>query len=210
VRFWLAHLQHWNGSARWRSAQSTPFCFASDASLDGFGFYLESTPAHIDTSQWPPGVRVGAGFSGVYSPAHQHLHATSSQMTWCELFAVFAALSTYRSLLRHSCVLFFVDNETDVHILNRQATRSARLAGLMREIYAISTADNISLYARHRSGVDNVLADFLSRPDMHGYTHIVQRWRSEHPNMADRLSHVSVVHSNQFIHQRVLPSSTSI
>jgi hypothetical protein len=210
VRFWLAHLQQWNGSARWRSARSTPFRIATDASLSGFGFYLESTPAHIDTSQWPPGVRVGAGFCGVYSPAHQHLHATSSQMTWCELFAVFAALLTYRSLLRSSCVLFMVDNLADVHILNRQATRSARLAGLLREIYSISTAENIDLYACHRSGDENVLADFLSRPDLHQGTDIVSRWRSAHPHLADRLHSVSLVNSSQFVRQRVLPSSTSI
>ena len=116
ARFWLAHLHQWNGTARWRSAQSTPFCIATDASLSGFGFYLESTPPHTDASQWPPGLRVGAGYSGVYSPTHQHLHAASSQMTWCELFAVYAALLTYRTVLRHCCVLFYVDNETDVHI----------------------------------------------------------------------------------------------
>ena len=209
VRFWLAHLQQWNGSARWRSARSTPFRIATDASLAGFGFYLESVPAHIDTSQWPPGVKVGAGYCGVYSPADGHLHAASSQMTWCELFAVFAALLTYRSLLRSSCVLFLCDNKTDVHILNRQATRSARLAGLLREIYSVATAENIDLYACHRSGDDNVLADFLSRPDLHQHSHIVQRWSSAHPHMAHRLSSVSVVYSSDFIHQRVLPSSIS-
>jgi hypothetical protein len=209
ARFWLSHLHQWNGSAKWRSAQSAPFCIASDASLSGFGFYLESTPPHVNTSQWPQGVRVGTGYSGVYSLIHQHLHAASSQMTWCELFAVFAALSTYRTLLKNSCVLFFVDNETDVHILNRQATRSSRLAGLLREIYSISLTDNISIFARHRSGVDNILADFLSRPELHLHTHIVSRWQQAYPLLANRLTRVCVVSSSDFIHQRVLPVSTS-
>jgi hypothetical protein len=127
-------------------------------------------------------------------------------MTWCEMFAVYAALFTYRSLLRHCSVLFYVDNETDVHILNRQATRSARLAGLLREIYTISFQYNICVYARHRSGQDNVLADFLSRPDLHGRTHIVRQWRSTHPSLSHRLSCVSVVYSGQFINDRLLPS----
>ena len=206
VRFWLSHLHRWNGTAKWRSAQAAPFCMATDASLSGFGFYLESTPPHVNTSLWHPAMRVGAGYSGVYAPAHRHLHTASGQMTWCELFAVYAALSTYRSLLRHSCVLFFVDNETDVHILNRQATRSARLAGLLREIYSISIADNISIYARHRSGVDNVLADFLSRAELHQHTDIVARWQRTNPQLADRLSHVSVVSSSDLVHHRVLPA----
>ena len=60
------------------------------------------------------------------------------------------------------------DDQSDVHVLNRQATRSPRLAGLLREIYTIAVENNISLYARHRPGVDNVLADFLSRPGHFG------------------------------------------
>jgi hypothetical protein len=122
------------------------------------------------------------------------------------MFAVYAALFTYRRLLRHSSVLFFVDNETDVHILNRQATRSARLAGLLREIYTISLQYNICVSARHRSGQDNVLADFLSRPDLHGKTHIVRQWRSTHPSLSHHLSCVSVVYSGQFINDGLLPS----
>jgi hypothetical protein len=206
VRFWQAHLLQWNGTAHWRSAQSDPVCFASDASLEGFGFYLESTPSYLDTSTWPRHMRVGSGFSGVYSPAHGHLHDKPSQMTWCEMFAVYAALRKYCSLLRHCSILFYVDNETDMYILNRQATRSARLAGLLREIYSISLRYNISIYARHRSGQDNVLADFLSRPDLHGETHIVRQWRSAHPSRAHLLSCVSVVYSGQFINDRLLPS----
>ena len=208
ARFWLAHLHQWNGTAKWRSAQAAPFCIATDASLTGFGFYLESTPTHVDTSQWPQGVRVGTGYSGLYSTDHQHLHSTSGQMTWCELFAVYAALLTYRTVLRHGCVLFYVDNETDVHILNRQATRSSRLAGLLREIYSISLADNISIYARHRSGVDNTLADYLSRPELHQHTHIVSRWQRTYPHLSTCLSHVCVVHSSEFIRQQVLPEPT--
>lgn len=207
VRFWQAHLLHWNGRARWRSAQSAPFCFASDASLAGFGFYLESTPAHIDTSAWSAHLRVGAGFSGVYSPAHWRLHRDTGQMTWCEMFAVYAALHTYRSILRDSCVLFFVDNETDVFILNRQATGSRQLAGLLREIYTIALHYNISIYAKHRSGVDNILADFLSRPALHGGVDILDTWRDTHPSLSYMLSCVSVVHSAEFVRKRVLPQS---
>ena len=210
ARFWLAHLHQWNGTARWRSAQATPFRIATDASLDGFGFYLESTPPHVNTSQWPQGLRVGSGFSGVYSPAHQHLHTASSQMTWCEMFAVYAALLTYRTVLRHSCVLFLVDNETDVHILNRQATRSARLAGLLRGIYSICLRDNINIHAQHRSGVTNTLADYLSRPSFHQHTDIVSRWQHTHPDRAHCLSSVTLVYSDQFVRPQVLPQSTSM
>ena len=44
VRFWAQQLHHWNGRQQWRSSRAAPFVFASDASLSGFGFYLESAP----------------------------------------------------------------------------------------------------------------------------------------------------------------------
>jgi hypothetical protein len=96
--------------------------------------------------------------------------------------------------------------QSDVHVLNRQATRSPRLAGLLREIYSIAVQNNISLSARHRPGVDNDLADFLSRPELHGSTDIVSAWAAAHPSMSSRLSVVSHVHSQQFGSKRVRPS----
>ena len=209
VRFWQEHLAHWNGTERWRSARADPWSFASDASLEGFGFYLESTPAHIDTSSLPSRLRVGSGFCGIYSQQDAHLHAATGQMTWCEMFAVFAALVTYCSVLRDSSVLFYVDNKTDVDILNKQATRSNRLAGLLRDIYAIALYHNIRIRARHRSGIDNTLADFLSRPALHGGHDIVGVWGKTHPSLSARLTCVSTVFSHQFGNRRVRPSSTS-
>ena len=229
IRFWQDHLLRWNGTQRWRSAQSAPFVFASDASLSGFGYYLESaptatvqwsspsspasvqgsTPPSTASVQWPSHLRVGSGFSGTWSHTDAHLHSTSGQMTWCELFAVYAALFTYRTVLRHCCVLFLMDNQSDVHVLNRQATRSPRLAGLLREIYTIAVEHNISLYARHRPGVENVLADFLSRRELHGGADIVSAWATAHPALSSRLSVVSRVYSHQFGNEHVRPSSTS-
>lgn len=107
VSCWLGHLHRWNGTQRWRSAQSAPYVFASNASLTGFGFYLESIPPTAAPAQWPLCLQLGSGFSGLWSPSDAALHSTSGQMTWCEMFAVFAALATYKEILRDSCALFF-------------------------------------------------------------------------------------------------------
>ena len=199
------------GRPPWRSVRAAPFIIATDASLDGFGFYLESLssdPSRVDSALWPRELRPGHGYSGLYSHEDAALHATSSQMTWCELFAVYAALSTYRSALRDCCVLFRVDNQTDVAILCRQRTRSRRLAPLLREIYSIAVDRNLDLWAVHRAGVDNVLADFLSRPVLHGGGNgaaITRTWTKTHPSLSDALHFVSVVHSRQFMRPTVLP-----
>jgi hypothetical protein len=200
VRFWLHHLSDWNGTQQWRSSRASPFVFASDASLQGFGFYLESTPtpSKVDSSAWPQHLRVGATFSGIYSAGHAQYHRSHTQIAWCELLAVVAAASTYAPYLRNQAMLFVMDNSTDVHIINRQATRSKALAGLLRQLYSIALQYNIRIQAVHRPGIDNTLADFLSRPALHQHSHVAQ-WRLTNRSHASALSSVSLVSSAQFV-----------
>lgn len=200
VQFWLDHLRDWDGTSRWRSCRVDPFVIATDASLNGFGYYIESIPSsQLERSYaWPHTHRVGATFSGSYSEEHAELHTSHTQISWCELLAVLAALHTYAPLLRDQCVLFLVDNEGDVAIINRQATRNSLLADLLRRLYTVSLAYNITVKAKHRPGVDNVLADFLSRPEFHQHHHVA-RWSSTHPLGSARLSSVSLVCSGRFI-----------
>lgn len=200
VRFWLRHFSSWNGRQQWRSSRAAPYVFASDASLHGFGFYLESTPTNstVDSAAWPQHLRVGATFSGSYSPEHAHLHLSHKQITWLELLAVVACATTYAPLLTGQSMLFYVDNSTDVHIINRQATRSTQLAPLLRQLYGLALQHNISLRAAHRPGVDNTLADFLSRPALHQHDHVAQ-WKATHPSRCADLSVVSLVSSAPFV-----------
>jgi hypothetical protein len=200
VGFWLKHFNSWNGRQQWRSSRASPFVFASDASLRGFGFYLESTPRRttVDSRAWPQHLRVGATFSGTYSLEHAHLHHSHTQIAWCELLAVVACAATYAPRLTGQSMLFFVDNSTDVHIINRQATRSKALAGLLRQLYSIALQHNVSIHSLHRPGVDNTLADFLSRPELHQHRHVAQ-WVATHPSRSADLSAVSLVHSLQYV-----------
>ena len=215
LRFWAQQLHHWNGRQQWRSSRAAPFVFASDASLRGFGFYLESAPtppagtvdsestptlpaSTVDSAAWPQHLRVGATFSGTYAPEHAHLHHSHTQIAWCELLAVVACATTYGPLLHGQSLLFHVDNSTDVHIINRQATRSRALAGLLRQLYSLALQHNLSIRARHRPGVDNVLADFLSRPELHKHSHVAQ-WSAAHPAAPTLLSSVSLVSSRLYV-----------
>ena len=202
LRFWAQQLHHWNGRQQWRSSRAAPFVFASDASLRGFGFYLESAPtlpaSTVDSAAWPQHLRVGATFSGTYAPEHAHLHHSHTQIAWCELLAVVACASTYGPLLHGQSLLFHVDNSTDVHIINRQATRSKVLAGLLRQLYSVALQYNLSIHARHRAGADNVLADFLSRPELHKNSHVT-RWAATHPGSLASLSSVSLVSSSLYV-----------
>ena len=55
---------------------------------------------------------------------------------------------------------------------------------------------------------DNVLADFLSRPTLHGGgdgVAITRAWATTHPSLSASLHSVSVVYSRQFVRPSVLP-----
>jgi hypothetical protein len=200
VAFWLSHLGHWPGRQVWRASRSQPFTFSTDASLTGFGFYLESSPVNssINTSFWPHSLLVGAAFSGLYSSVHSSdNNQCIEQIAWGELLAVLAATITYGPLLRDQALLFRVDNQTDVHIINRQATSSRPLASLLRTLFSVALHYNLEIYAQHRPGVSNTLADFLSRPALHQHDHVAI-WKSTYPNASARLSSVSIVYSASF------------
>ena len=167
LRFWQANLTAWNGRQQWRHARSNPIILATDASIAGFGFHLVSAPNSAAPSSWPQKFQRGSGFCGQYHPKHAHLHNSHRKIAWGELLGVLAALKTYGHKLQNHCVLVLVDNSTDVSIINRQSTKSNQLKSILRSIFQLSLQLNFNLYAKHFPGKDNVLADFLSRPDLH-------------------------------------------
>jgi hypothetical protein len=64
-------------------------------------------PSLLPTSG-PHTFGLGSGFSGTSFPTDERLLSTSGQMTECEMFAVYAALFSYRSVLCHCCALIWV------------------------------------------------------------------------------------------------------
>jgi len=197
ISFWSRNINNWNGRQRWRAAQAAPIVLATDASLKGFGFHIMEVPFHIDATRWPKQLQPGSGFFGSYHPDHAHLHASHRQIAWCELLAVIAATQTYGSLLEGNCVLFRVDNNTDVNIVNRQATRSPLLSGLLRSLYTLALEFNFNIRATHIRGIDNSLADFLSRPELHRNDPLTSVRTV--PSLCERLNVCSAVCSSTFL-----------
>jgi hypothetical protein len=66
-------------------------------------------------------------------------------------------------------VVFAVDNESDVHVINRLRSREPRVAALLRCLGDVAVRHNFSFKAVHRAGVDNVLMDWASRPAYHRF-----------------------------------------
>ena len=171
VRYWRAHIADWNGRAAWRAPASTPFVFASDASTSGFAYGLESCPQEAMVSM-PPAMRPGTVRSGCWSASNGDAgrQQRSAEIQWGEFFCPVAAAVEYGPALSNSHVVFVVDNESDVHVVNRQRTREPRVAALLRGLCDTALRFNFSFQAVHRAGIDNVLMDWASRPDLHKFT----------------------------------------
>ena len=169
-RYWRDHLRVWNGTERWRAPESAAFVFASDASTSGFAYGLEACEeGKLQTL--PPTMRPGVVRSGSWSAANGDAgrQQTSSNIQWGEFFCPLAAAVEFGPLLADSHVVFAVDNESDVHVINRLRSREPRVAALLRCLCDVAVAHNFSFKAVHRAGVDNVLMDWASRPAYHRF-----------------------------------------
>ena len=169
VRYWRDHLADWNGRQQWLHPSTQPFVVASDASTSGFAYGMEQLPPGVT---WPPGEAPGAVRMGVWSAAkgdatrQQH----SANIQWGEFFCTLAAAVEFGPKFRNSHVVFVIDNEADVAVINRQRTREPRVAALLRALSDTALRFNVSFAAVHRAGVNNVLMDWASRPALHLFT----------------------------------------
>ena len=152
----------------------------SDASISGFGFYLQSFPDSVSVDQLPSSLQPGHGVSGTWHTSMSHL-LTNRSIAYLELFAVVYALTMFAPVLHNHSVLILTDNSSNVPVINKQRTRSSAIIGLLRSMAELSAAHVFSCSARHISGESNVLADFLSRPQLHQHAHL-STWQSLNPS----------------------------
>ena len=210
VDFWQQRLDRWNGRATWRSNHSVPYIIATDASKAGFGFYMERNTREsevgfdVEESTALDGPVNGMGYSGKFSSEFQEADIGTREM-----LAVLAAITTFASMMANSSVRIMCDNESDVAIINRQATRSQSISILLRQMFTLSFDFNIRIEAVHRAGVLNELADFLSRPHRHQDQHLAE-WRRIHndTNQANRLCAVHCFDSSEFLRQHLSTNSS--
>lgn len=191
---WLRRINDWNGLLSWSIHTQPQFVIVSDASIDGFGFYLADFPRSTSFDRIPFALLPGCAVSGQWHPSMSHLLSYRS-IAYLELFSVVYALTLLSPALHNQSVLILTDNASNVPVLRKHRTRSATLIQLLRALSDLSSAFVFSCTARHISGDSNVLADFLSRPQLHKHQH-VDTWRSFDQSHSFSLSHVTTVCSS--------------
>lgn len=170
VEYWLSHISSWNGTQQWRRHSRHPIVFGSDASTEGFAYGLESAPGDVICSL-PSHMRPGHVRAGVWSgvggdSARQQTHRN---IAWGEMFCALAAALEFETHLEGQHVVFVIDNESDVNVINRQRSREPRVGGLLRSLCDSAFRYNFSFSAVHRRGEDNSLMDWASRPSLHHF-----------------------------------------
>ncbi|KAJ1138211.1 hypothetical protein NDU88_004602 [Pleurodeles waltl] len=145
LRMWATFLESFNGIPLrvWRDCEWDVQLFSDAAESSGFGLYWEGRWC---AEEWPSEWKNGG-------------HSTA----FLELFPLIVAVCLWGSELWHSRVLFHVDNLAVVQMVNRQSAREARVLQLMHIFVLQCLRNEIFFRARHVPGVNNDIADALSR-----------------------------------------------
>ena len=185
---WTKFLSEWDRRVRWRPAEQV--VIHHDASLMGFGFYISGLPDNFDPSALPVGTGSGTGFAGLFVGDAKREVTTSGVIQWAEMFLILCSLALYAPYLQNHSVHLFTDNIADVYIINRQSTKDPRLLHLLKHIYLVCANNNIDIRADHVAGVDNTIADHLSRPSLHEHKACAPAHISQTP------LHIRFIHSS--------------
>ena len=145
LRIWQQFLTSFNCQSMfleevWTS--SGALCFYTDAAQScGFGTIFGT---HWTYGRWPDKWK-------------------QQDISVLELYPIVLGVHLWAARLKNKRVLFYSDNESVVHVINKQTSKHKGLLALVRQLVLICLSQNIYFRARHVPGRHNVLADSLSR-----------------------------------------------
>lgn len=95
-----------------------------------------------------------------------------SDITFLELVPIVLALHIWGEALQKKKNHTFVDNMPLVHILNKQSSRSDRVMSYLRPLILVTLQHNIQFKAQHILGIDDKIADAISRKQLEFFKRI--------------------------------------
>ena len=163
IQWWLNLLPLWNGTAPILEPKWTPshilHIYTDASSLHGYGAFFN-----------------GAWFRGSWAP-HQQL-GNDISIAWQELYAIVLAAQAWGHLWTTRRILAHCDNLAVVDIWSRYSSKSQSIMSLIRTLYFTAATYHFHIRFSHIQGVDNSIADALSRNQL-------EKFRKLAP-MADR------------------------
>ena len=148
---WLQFLSAYNGVTLmpprlWTSAEQLELYTDSAGGNDlGFGIYFGGKWAH---GRWPTSWA-----------ACEIL----KDMTFLELFPVLVAVTIWGHLLANTKILFHIDNQATVCVINKKSSKNKNVMKLIRKLVLRSLQLNIQIRAKFLPTYVNIIADAISR-----------------------------------------------
>ena len=162
LRAWLVFLVSFNGKEFFLSDQ-----------------WISSRALHLYTdasgSQGYGGLLGREWFMGSWPTSWQ-----DKPITIKEFFPIVAALELWCQQLAQQRIIFHTDNMALTHIINKSSAKDTQIMTLVRHCVVICMRHNIYFKAQHVPGVNNVLADRLSRQQVADF-HKLAPWAKSTP-----------------------------
>lgn len=149
LAMWALFLRNWNGVSFFLDD-----CVTSTADLHLYTDATRVAFGGIYNNQW---------FQGVFP---SELLKLDTSMALFELYPIVMACVLWGSLWSRKRILFHCDNLATVEIINKGRSKIKCIMRLVRKLTFHSAINNFTVHARHIPGVDNNIADAISRFQM--------------------------------------------
>ena len=148
LKVWKQFLLHYNRKTffldyKFHSSQSLQL-YTDSCTTIGYGGYFKDS--------W---------FCGMWPKKCFGLH-----ISLLELYPIFLAFHLYGDQFKDKCICIHSDNIAVVHILNSNTSKDPLMMIMVRKLVLFCMLNNVLLKAQHIPGVDNELADSISRFQM--------------------------------------------
>ena len=150
MRMWKMFLQQWNGVSFFHDINITTAAdmelYTDASSTLGFGGFFQGSWFY---DKWPADLPV------------EYDHELS--MAFRELYPIVIAAMLWGHLWSAKRIKFYCDNLGTVQIIRKGRSKVNNIMKLMRQLTWCSVKNNFCIYAEHVPGVENIIADSLSR-----------------------------------------------
>ena len=159
ISMWLNFLNHWNGVSLFLGGDVLSSLdlqlFTDTSGSHGYGGYLN-----------------GEWFQATWLPQHPINPTMGIRINWQELFAIYIACYLWGPSWPRKHICMWCDNLPVVSIINSKRPKSKCIIDLVRAITILILKHNFSFTARRITGLDNSIADSLSRFQMNRFRHV--------------------------------------
>lgn len=167
IRWWRELVPSWNGTA--------PILELNWTLSNSINLYTDASAKH----------GFGAFYNGAWlrGPWLQHQQINNSpkiSIAWQELYAIMVAAMAWGHLWYGQRILFHCDNLAVVDIWRKHSSKIPYIMCLIRNLYFIAASNHFHVCVFHIQGVNNTIADALSRNKTHHLLVPGPKYRKNH------------------------------